>query len=258
MSIIVLGAMFALTICKIAVISQKPHQMEVIITGASRGIGFAIAEIFAQNGHNLILTSQNDIRLYEAMEKLLAKYPGVEIKAKAYDLSIKENAMAFADWCLEKAIPDILVNNTGVFEPGNISEEPDGALERQMATNLFSAYHVTRRLLPAMKEHRKGHIFNMCSIASLKAYPSGGSYGISKFALYGFSQNLRHELLPYGVKVTAVLPGAVLTDSWGDFDNSDQRIMETADIAKMIYASTQLSAAACVEDIVIRPQKGDL
>ena len=232
--------------------------MYIVITGASRGIGFAIAETFAQNGFNLLLTSRNEINLYKAMEKLQARFSSVEIAAKAFDLSIKENAIAFAQWCLQKAIPDVLVNNTGAFVPGNLSDETDGNLEEQMATNLYSAYNVTRGLLPAMMQKKSGHIFNICSIASLKAYPGGGSYSISKFALYGFSQNLRQEITPHGIKVTAVLPGAVMTDSWGDFDNSGHRIMEAGDIAKMIFASSQLSPAACVEDIVMRPQQGDL
>jgi len=76
--------------------------------------------------------------------------------------------------------------------------------------------------------------------------------------LNGFSQNLREELKPTGVKVTTIYPGAVLTDSWGDYDNSTHRIMEASDIAQLIYAATQLSVAACVEEIVVRPRLGDL
>lgn len=231
--------------------------MNVVITGASRGIGFAIADVFAQQGHHLVLTSRSEVNLYKAMEQLQTKY-NVEISAKAFDLSVKKNTTAFAEWCLQRGTPGVLVNNTGIFAPGNITDEADGNLETQMAVNLYSAYNITRQLLPAMQQQRSGHIFNICSVASLKAYPGGGSYSISKFALYGFSQNLRQDLMPHGIKVTAVLPGAVMTDSWGDFDNSDRRIMEAADVAKMIYASSQLSPAACVEDIILRPQLGDL
>jgi short-subunit dehydrogenase len=232
--------------------------MNVVITGASRGIGLAIAEIFAQNGHRLFLTSRNEFSLYQTMEQLQARFANTPIEAKAFDLSIKENAIAFADWCLQKATPDILVNNAGVFEQGNVTDEPEGILERQIASNLYSAYYVTRKMAPAMQQQKSGHIFNICSIASLKAYSGGGAYSISKFALYGFSKNLRQELLRDNIKVTAVLPGAVMTDSWGNFDNRSKRIMEAADIAKMIYTASQLSSAACVEDIIIRPQLGDL
>ena len=120
--------------------------------------------------------------------------------------------------------------------------------------NLYSAYHTTRGLMEAMKEKKHGHIFNICSIASLQAYPNGGSYSISKFALDGFSKNLRHEMKPHGIKVTSVFPGAAYTDSWIGTGIDPQRIMQAEDIAKMIYTAAQLSPRACVEDIIIRPQ----
>lgn len=230
----------------------------VIITGASRGIGFAIAEIFAQNGYNLYITSRNEVNLYTALERLQTMHSNIEVRAKAFDLSDKQQAISFGNWCLQHTLPDIIINNTGIYEPGNISDEADGMLEKQIATNLYAAYHVTRTLLPAMKQHKQGHIFNLCSIASLQAYPNGGAYSISKYALHGFSANLREELKPYGIKVTSVFPGAVLTDSWGDFNNSENRIMEAEDIARMIFAASGLSAGACVEDILLRPQLGDL
>lgn len=237
--------------------------MNIVITGASRGIGKAVAEIFAASGHNLYLSSRSDVALFKTTEELSKKYPSVVIKAKPFDLSIKERAQQFGSWCLQQAVPDILVNNAGLFEPGSVFNEPDGVLESQIATNLYSAYHVTRRVVPKMIESTQldglpRHVFNMCSIASLDAYPNGGAYSISKFALYGFSKNLRNELKEFGIKVTAVLPGAVMTDSWEGFDNSTNRIMETTDVARMIYAASQLSLQACVEDIIIRPQLGDL
>ena len=232
--------------------------MNVLVTGASRGMGKAIAEIFAAHGHHLFITARNEVALYKTMEELLVKYPSITIKAKAFDLSKKEEAKGFGKWCLETLVPDILINNAGTFEPGSIYNERDGLLEDQLAINMYSAYHVTRELLPAMMKRRSGHIFNLCSIAALKAYNNGGAYSISKYAMNGFSKNLREEMKQFNIKVTSVFPGATLTDSWGDFDNSNNRIMEADDIAKMIYTASQLSPAACVEEIVIRPQLGDL
>lgn len=232
--------------------------MNVIITGASKGIGKAIAAIFASQGHHLFLCARNEAALYKTMDELSKKYPSAIIKAKPFDISRKEEAKAFGAWCLEYGVPDILVNNAGVFEPGNVYNEPDGLLENQIATNLYSAYYVTRTVLPWMMEHKKGHIFNICSIAALHAYHNGGAYSISKFAMDGFSKNLREEMKGYNIKVTTLYPGAVLTDSWGNYDNSSQRIMETADVAQTVYAASQLSKAACVEEIIMRPQQGDL
>ena len=232
--------------------------MNVLVTGASRGIGKAIASVFASHGHDLIISSRNEVALYKAMEELQTKYASVSIKAKAFDLSDKQQAKDLGKWSLQYGVPDIVVNNAGLFEPGSVHNEREGTLENQLSINLHSAYHLTRTLLPKMMERKSGHIFNMCSIASLHAYDNGGAYSISKFAIYGFSKNLREEMKPYNIKVTAVHPGAVLTDSWEGYDNSSNRIMVADDIAKMIFACTQLSPAACVEEIVIRPQLGDL
>lgn len=232
--------------------------LQVIVTGASKGIGRAIAEIYAANGAVLYLCARGEKGLYQAVEELQTRYPDAVVKAKPADLSVQADVLAFADWCLQQAVPDILVNNAGLFQPGSVHNEAEGLLESQLAVNLFSAYHLTRRLLPAMMTRKSGHIFNMCSIASLHAYANGGAYSISKFALYGFSKNLREEMKPHGIKVTAVHPGAVLSDSWGDFDNSNNRIMEASDIARLIWSASRLSVQACVEDIVIRPQLGDL
>ncbi|MCX8020793.1 MAG: SDR family oxidoreductase [Chitinophagaceae bacterium] len=232
--------------------------MHVLITGASRGIGKAIAEAFAAHGHSLYLTSKNTDRLKKTVQELAERYPNIAIISHAADLSRKEEAVSAGRWCLNHCTPDVIVNNAGYFVPGSIGEEPDGILESQLAVNVLSAYYLTKTLLPSMKQRRSGHIFNICSIASLHAYTDGGAYSISKFALYGFSKNLREELKPFHIKVTAVLPGAVLTDSWGNFDNSGHRIMVPEDVARMVYAASQLSPAACVEDIVMRPQLGDL
>lgn len=232
--------------------------MNVIITGASKGIGKAIAAQFAASGNNLFLCSRGEKSLYDAVAELQLLYPNASISGMPADMADKTAIDAFADWCLQKGTPDILVNNAGYFIPGSIHNEAEGTLEAMLQSNLFSAYHLTRKLIPAMMDAKKGHIFNICSIASLHAYANGGSYSISKYALAGFSKNLREEMKPHGIKVTAVYPGAVLTSSWDGFDIDPNRIMEAADIAKMVFAASQLSPMAVTEDIVIRPQLGDL
>lgn len=231
--------------------------MNIIITGASRGIGKAIAQRFAVEGTTVILNARNKIAL-ELSAQELKQTSKANVLSYAADLSVKSEAEDFANWCLEQCVPDIVVNNAGSFLPGSIYNEEEGTLKKMIEVNLYSAYHLTRVLLPAMMKRRSGHIFNMCSIASLNAYENGGSYSISKFALAGFSKNLREEMKPYNIKVTAVYPGAVYTDSWAGSGVDPERIMEANDIAEMIYASAHLSPQACVEEIVIRPQSGDL
>jgi len=233
--------------------------MNVVITGASRGLGKAIAHLFAQNRHDLVLTSRNEVALYNAVQEIMTVYPAITVKARAFDLSIKEEAQAFGNWILSLQLPvDVLVNNAGLFDPGSVYNEPDGTLEHMMAVNLFSAYHVTRSVIGHMIAQKSGHVFNMCSIASLKAYPNDDAYSISKYALARFSTNLREEMKPHGIKVTAVYPGAAYTDSWAESGIDPKRIMQADDIARMIYAAAQLSPQACVEEIILRPQLGDL
>jgi len=232
--------------------------MNIIITGASKGLGKAIAEKFAAAGHHLFLCSRNEGLLQTTQQELSQKYSNKNIEISATDISKKENAVAFGNFCLKYAPPGILITNAGSFLPGSIHTAKDGVFETMMETNLNSAYHLTRTVLPAMMGAKSGHIFNMCSIASLAAYKNGGSYSISKFALLGFSKNLREELKSYNIKVTAVIPGAVYTDSWSGSGISSQRIMEVNDVANMVYAASLLSPQACVEDIVMRPQLGDL
>jgi short-subunit dehydrogenase len=232
--------------------------MNVIITGASKGIGRAIALAFAVEGCRLILCARNLDKLEVFADEIKQQFPQTSVETFAADLSEKSQVTNFGNFCLGFGSPDIVVNNAGIYLPGSCINEEDGFMERMMALNFYSAYHLTRSLVPYMIKASKGHVFNICSVASLKAYPGGAGYSISKFALDGLSQNLRHELMPHGIKVTAVFPGAVFTDSWGDFDNSQLRIMEAADIAKMILAASKLSAQAVVEEIIIRPQLGDL
>ena len=232
--------------------------MLVVITGASQGIGYAVAEAFAAEGHTLCICSKTAARLKEATESLAKKYANATIHSMQADLAKSEDCKTFGSWCLSFGIPSILINNAGFFLPGNLMDEEQGILESQIAANLYSAYHTSRAIVPAMIKAGSGHIFNICSIASLQAYPQGGSYGISKYALDGFSKNLREELKDKGIKVTGVYPGATYTNSWAGSGVEPSRIMESNDIATMIVAASKLSPQAVVEDIVMRPLLGDL
>jgi short-subunit dehydrogenase len=235
--------------------------MHIVITGSSKGFGKAIAEKFAgdKQGHTVLLCARNKEVLDMEAKQLQGRFPRANIKSMSCDLGIREQVDGFAAWVLKEIpAPDVLVNNAGTFIPGSVHNEPEGALETIMAVNLYSAYHLTRSLLPKMMEKKSGHIFNICSIASLQAYHNGGAYSISKYALAGFSRNLREEMKPHGIKVTAVYPGAAWTDSWAGSGIDPKRIMEARDIAEMIYAAAYLSPQACVEDIILRPQLGDL
>lgn len=235
--------------------------MNIVITGASKGLGRAIAEKFGEDkqGHGIFLCARNEQHLKAFALELQGRFPRTNVQAFACDMSKPAEVQAFAEWVLKQSSKlDVLVNNAGQFIPGSVHNEAEGVLQQLIEANLYSAYNLTRALLPSMMEARKGHIFNMCSIASLQAYANGGAYSISKFALAGFSKNLREEMKPHNIKVTGVYPGAAYTDSWSGSGVDPKRIMEAGDVASLIYAASLLSPQACVEDIILRPQLGDL
>src|SRR5215831_6695078 len=180
--------------------------MNVVITGSTRGIGKAIAERFVSEGASLAFCARTKRDVDEQYENLHQKFPDAELIYLPCDLSEKGDVKDFADLIKSQwNSVDVLVNNAGVYLPGEVHKEKQGTLEKLMKANLYSAYYLTKYLVRMMIKEKRGYIFNICSTASLRAYPNGGSYSISKFALLGFSKNLRMELMQYGIRVTAVI-----------------------------------------------------
>ena len=232
---------------------------KAVITGATKGIGRAIAESLATEGYDIAVCSCNAEDLVAMQKDFAVRFPHIVFFSHVVDVSKKTEVLAFAQAIKNQWHKlDVLVNNAGTYLPGAIHTEEEGRLETLMETNLYSAYYLTRALLPLMIAQKKGYIFNMCSIASTTAYPNGGSYSITKFALLGFSKNLREELKPLGIRVTSILPGATWSNSWAGFEAPEERLMQPRDIAEVITAALRMSAGAVIEDIVLRPQLGDL
>lgn len=230
----------------------------IVVTGGTKGIGKAILERFVANGYDAFTCSRNLSDLVQLKEEIEGTYPGRKLFIKVSDLSVKEEVKAFADFVKGEGIPEVLVNNTGIFMPGSIHSEPEGNFEQMMQTNLYSAYYLTREFAPEFIHRKSGHIFSMGSIAGMTAYANGGSYAISKWALRGFTQCLRQELMEYNIKVTSILAGATMTASWEGVDLPEERFIKAEDVAEAVWSSHNLSENSVVEEIVIRPQLGDL
>lgn len=230
----------------------------VVITGGTKGIGKALVERFSSKGYEVITCSRNLEDLQHLKSEIEAKTEA-KVHIIAADLSKKSDVHSFSEYVLSITQNiEVLVNNTGVFIPGSIQDEPEGNLELMMNTNLFSAYYLTRSLLPAMKAQKKGHIFSISSIAGITAYASGGSYSITKYAMQGFTKCLREEMKELGIKVTAVLPGATLTASWEGVDLPESRFMKSEDVAEAVWSAFAMSDRTVVEEIILRPQLGDI
>jgi short-subunit dehydrogenase len=232
---------------------------KAVITGATKGIGRAIAEALATEGYDLAMCSRSQEDLEALKADFADRFPESAVIIKAVDVSQKKEVLEFAQLVVnEWQRVDVLVNNAGVFISGSIKDEADDALDTMLQVNLMSAYNLTRALLPTMLARKRGYIFNLCSAASIRAYTNGGSYSISKFALLGFSKNLREELKETGIKVTSILPGATWSDSWAGFDAPESRLMQARDIAEVVTSALRMSASAVIEEILMRPQLGDL
>ena len=233
--------------------------MNVIITGATKGIGKAIGDLLLSKGHSIAFCARSKDDVEALAQQWKKSYHGRLIIGEVCDMGIQEEVISFAASVIHQMKKiDVLVNNAGVFLPGEILQEDNGALEQMINVNLYSAYHLTRKIAPLMAKQGSGHIFNMCSVASITAYPNGGSYSISKFALLGFSKVLREELKPKGVKVTSILPGATWSNSWAGVELPRERLMEANDIALSVANALEMSPSAVVEEIIVRPQLGDL
>jgi len=230
----------------------------LVVTGGSKGIGKAILEKFASEGFDVCTCSRNKEDL-QRLTASIAERHNVRAHHFVADMSDKQQVKAFTDFVASLKQPvDVLVNNAGYFIPGQVIDEPEGTLENMIEGNLYSAYYTTRGIAPGMRKAQTGHIFNMCSIASIQAYPNGGSYAISKFAMLGLSKMLREELKEHGVRVTAVLPGATLTASWEGTNLPEERFMSPEDVAEAVWGVYSLSGRSVVEEILIRPQLGDI
>ncbi len=230
----------------------------VVVTGGTKGIGRALVKLFATKNYEIITCARNENDLKQ-LKTEIELTSNTTIHIKSADLSKKSEVNAFSDFVLgiTKEIK-VIINNTGVFIPGSIQDEPEGNLELMMDTNLFSAYYLTRNLLPTMIAQKSGHIFSISSIAGITAYASGGSYSITKYAMQGFTKCLREEMKEKGIRVTAVLPGATLTASWEGVDLPESRFMKAEDVANSVWSAYSLSDSTVVEEIILRPQLGDI
>ncbi len=228
--------------------------MNAVVTGATKGIGRAIAVKLAESGYNLAICSRNLKELQLFAKEL--KYTGVQIVFKQTDCSNKEevyNFCRFAEW--ELGNPDVLVNNAGVFLSGSLLDEADEQLEMQMKLNVHAAYYCSKFFGKIMITQQKGHVFNICSVASKLPAENAGSYSVTKAALLSLNHVLRQELSKYNIKVTAILPGSTLTASWKGTEIPSADFVQPEDIAETLFTILSLSSGANVEEIVIKPLK---
>ncbi len=230
----------------------------IVITGASQGIGQAIAERFAQEpGARVALLARTGHRLEEVAER--CRSFGAEALVCPCDVTDDESVHVQVGRILEwGGAPRALVNNAGLFRPGRLVDTRAAEFRAQVAVNLTSAFVVTRAFLDSMIRQQGGHIFFMASVASLRGYAGGAAYCAAKHGLLGLARVVREELKSHGIRVTSLLPGPVRTPSWNGTDFPDERFMAAADIAESVVDVFRLGNRTVVEEVLLRPQLGDL
>ncbi len=234
----------------------------VFITGATSGIGKACAEKFAAEKHHLILTGRRKERLDELKERLEKEY-GIKVYTLCFDVQQKTavfdsiNSLP-AEW---QQI-DILINNAGLALGRAAFDEADMKdWETMLQTNVHGLLYVSRALLPLLKISSAPHIINIGSTAAKEIYENGNVYCASKTAVETISKSMRIDLLKYGIKVTAVHPGAVETEfSLVRFKGDEQKASATytgfqpltaQDVAQSVYYCASLPAHVCVNELVL-------
>ncbi len=238
---------------------SRPKSPVVVITGASQGIGAAIAKAFAADvkGVRLALVARNEGKL--AGVAAACRKLGARAEVFSCDVTAEESVAQMAKAVLRvyKGV-DVLVNNAGKYAGAPFLETSVEDFDRMIAANLRGLFLVTKAFAPGMVGRGRGDIFNMGSIAGITAYPGAAAYTAAKFGVAGLTKTIRAELKDRGIRVCCVHPGATVSPSWKGSGVPDARMMPAEDVALAFVALYRMSPRTVVEEIVLRPQLGDL
>ena len=192
---------------------MRPKDKVAIITGGSRGIGYATADKFLGEGARVILTASSQASAEKAVERLKEKYPDAIIAGISPDLASLESVRdAFRSATEKYGCMDILVNNAGVSESTPFMEYTEETFDKVMDLNVKGVFNTTRAAAECMVARGTGVILSTSSMVSISGQPSGFAYPASKFAVNGLTVSLARELGPKGIRVNAVAPGITETD----------------------------------------------
>ena len=230
----------------------------IVITGASQGIGRALAEAFSKEKKSqIVLVSRNKDKLDEVAS--ICNKNGAETLVLPCDVTQMSDVAVMGEEVKSQwGVPDVLINNAGLFQPGSLLDMEAASFQQQVDVNLSSAFFVTKAFLADMVKQGSGSIFYMASVASIRAYAGGAAYCAAKHGLLGLARCVREETKDHGIRVTALLPGATFTPSWDGVDLPEERFMPSSDIAQAVLDIYNMTDRTVVEEIILRPQLGDL
>lgn len=231
----------------------------VWITGASTGIGFEIAKVFAKSGYTIIATGRRKSRLVALVSEI--RFAGHEAYAFVCDVRKERNIISTKKKILEVCSSiDILINNAAITAFKSFAETKPAEFDDIIKTNLRGSYLTTRAVLPLMMKKRRGHIINILSTAAKTVFSNSSAYSASKAGMLGMFNALRAEVRKYNIKVTNVYPGATDTPMWSSVSRQKyaNRMMTPKEVAEIVFDVANQPPKVVIEDIIIKPIKGDL
>jgi 3-oxoacyl-[acyl-carrier protein] reductase len=224
----------------------------VLVTGAGRGIGRALAHAFAGAGANLVLLGKTKKNLLEVQKEL--KDTGVDTIVLAADVS-DEGAVARSVAAAEQQLGavDVLVNNAGIFAFAPVERMDTLIFDRMLAVNLRGPFLLSRAILPGMKSRKRGHIVNIASTAGRRGFAGGSAYCASKFGLAGFSEAMMYEARTSNVRVSCVFPSTVNTDlvKKSGMEFKAERAIQPEDVADAVVSLVGSDDRALTKSIEI-------
>ena len=227
-----------------------------IVTGGTEGIGRAIAEALGGRGARVALCARTASTVEESVTAL--RDAGVRTIGRVCDVSDEHQVVEFVDVARAELGPiDVLVNNAGLAHWGPADEMTVAAFDETMAVNVRGIFLMTRAVLPEMKARKHGHIVNIASLAGRNPVPNAAAYSASKHAVLGFSKSVFAEVRQFGVRVTAVCPGSVVTpfsDKGGHHGmKNPERKLQAGDVAHSVIAVLELPDRALLSELDLRP-----
>jgi 3-oxoacyl-[acyl-carrier protein] reductase len=226
-----------------------------VVTGGTKGIGYAIAEALVKNGASVLICGRSRPDVQSAAEKLreLGK-----VEAVSCDVRNEDHVRTMFEHCAESfGGVDIVVNNAGIGYFGKTVEETSSAEFRQtLETNLFGVFYSCHHAIPHLKRRGGGYIINISSLAGQNAHPRMAAYNASKFGLNGFSEALMQEVRQDNIKVSYICPGSVNTAFGGDSPNDEKAWqLQPGDIAQVVLDLLRMDPRALPSKVEIRPSK---